>query len=220
MSKQKQAYFVVFGLSLLVVITLVSSHFDILIPHLDQAVRHFVDGFGAWAPVLYIVMYAVIALTGLSASVLSLIALGIFPPTTAFIVILAGSSISAYLAFILARWSRITLPLPPTNGTGQRRLINALHNQIEQNAVEHGFRTVFLLRMARLPYIALRYAAGFVPVLSLRAFMAATVLSNAMSAVVYVVFGIVILPYMAVATLALLIGWGLFRLVMNIRRAG
>lgn len=85
-------------------------------------------------------------------------------------------------------------------GLSSRRSVVYISKQIERQSKVHGFRLVLLLRLARLPYIALSYAAGFSAKITIRDFLLATALSNTVSITILVFVGIVALSYFAVAT--------------------
>lgn len=189
-----------------VIVAIVSTNYFNSIDQLVEYARSVTAHYGLWAPVLYILAYALIGLTGFSVTILSLVALGIFDSVTAFFVIIIGASFSAAIAFLLARKSNYDLFANQRKLSHSRKVVRTLASKIESNLSDKPFRSVLLLRFTRLPYIAFSYAAGLVQELPFRPFVAATVASNALSALVYVLFGAILLSYIAGITLVLAIG--------------
>ncbi|NCQ54230.1 hypothetical protein COV88_00260 [Candidatus Saccharibacteria bacterium CG11_big_fil_rev_8_21_14_0_20_41_19] len=201
---------IILAVLLLIVVAVVSSRGINSIEQLQHGVQQIITHLGFWGPLLYTLAYIVIGLTGFSVTVLTLIALGVFEPITAFFVILVGASFSALFAFMLARSSHVGILTPATKPSRNKKLIPILVARIENNLSDKPFQTVFLLRMARLPYIALSYASGLVGELQIKPFFAATLISNSLSALAYVLVGVALIQYAAGASLLLLIGIGLY----------
>jgi len=192
-------------ISLLIVsVVLVSLLSYSYVLEIQSTTTTFIDQSGVWAPLLYILVYAVIGLSGFSVTVLSMIAIGLFEPLVAFWVILAGATLTASGAFLIARYSPLEIS-SWSSGKSSKVSLQSMVTRIERSASTHSFGTIFLLRLARLPYIGLSYGAGFVRTVSLKSFVLATLISNALSAIVFVIIGVAALQYMAVAAVLVLI---------------
>jgi uncharacterized membrane protein YdjX (TVP38/TMEM64 family) len=170
-----------------------------------QVVKHIVQPFAGWAPFIFIVLYILLGLVGFSTSVMSLSAILLFVPIIAFLCIIIGGTVTAFLAFMVARSAKVQLVFPAVKSLRSQRTVVYVSKQIERQTKVHGFRLVFLLRLMRLPYIALSYAAGFSTQIITRHFVLATLLSNAISATILVLIGVVAVVYFAFAT-AIVIG--------------
>ncbi len=201
-SSRQAIYAVLIMTLVLIIVALLSSHSTAV---LLQAVKNIVQPFAAWAPFMFIILYIILGLVGFSTSVMSLSAILLFAPIIAFLCIIVGGTLTAFLAFVVARSSRLQLVSPAFKRLSSQRTIVYVTKQIERQTRVHGFRLVFLLRLMRLPYIALSYAAGFSTRITTRHFVLATLLSNALSAAILVLIGVVAVVYFAFAT-ALLIG--------------
>jgi len=199
------------SLVLLVVVTLLSGNNEQFVPHAIEAVRNTIDEMGVAAPFVYSMLYILVALTGFSTSILSLIAIGLFSPLMAFAIIVVSATLAAVFAFTLSRLSTGLRLFSNTTQTDQQgMMMQKIVKSIKKNAHEHGFRSILLLRLARMPYIALSYGAGLVPALAMRHFMWATILTNTLSAAVYVLVGVAIIQYVGLLTAGLLVAGGLY----------
>lgn len=150
---------------------------------------------GFWGPILFSIAYIVLGLIGFSETIMSFIALGLFSPVIAFLIVFIASTVSAQLAFIIARRVLPGLGL----NTQSIPFVRRISQKIEEQASTHSFRLILLLRFSRLPYIALSYAAGTQPSVSMWWFVAATAVTNFLSAVFYVVLGVTFAAYFGIA---------------------
>ena len=216
--KSQQGALIIGVIVVVTIVAIASAYYSDSVDHIQATVHGVLDQFGLWAPVLYVIAYTLIGLTGFSVTVLSLVALGIFDSVTAFLVIIIGASLSATTAFLIARSSKYHLLSTQKHSGSYNKLITQLMAKIEQNVTDKPFWSVFILRLARPPYIAFSYAAGLVPRLEPWPFVAATIISNIISALVYVLVGAVILAYLAGATIIFLVGLGAYYLWQNIHK--
>ena len=200
------------------IVALASAYYGDSVENIQIGLRDSLEQFGFWAPILYVAAYTLIGLTGFSVTVLSLVALGLFDSITAFLVIVIGASLSATSAFLIARSSKYRLVSTQKSSGSRGKIIEQLMTKIEHNVTDKPFWSVFVLRLARPPYIAFSYASGLVPRLGLWPFVAATVVSNSISALVYVLVGAIILAYVAGATAVFLIGLVTYYLWQNTQK--
>lgn len=197
MSSRKATYGSMILIVVLTVLTLLSSRSSAA---LLQAAQNLTQSIGPWAPIIFTLLYIILGVVGFSTSAMSFSAIVLFNPLVAFLCIMIGATLAALLAFIFARSSRLQLAVPRFKGLSSRRSVMYVSKQIERQSKLHGFRLILLLRLARLPYIALSYAAGFSPQITARDFLLATILSNALSATILVLIGVAAMAYFAVAT--------------------
>lgn len=120
--------------------------------------RAWVAGFGAWGPVLYVLLYAIGPVLFFPGSVLTLGAGAIFGTGWGFLIVAIGSNLSANLAFLLAR-------LLGREAVGRLLAGSMRLKTFDEGAARHGFRLIFFLRLIpAVPFIALNYGAGLSPV--------------------------------------------------------
>lgn len=129
---------------------------------------------------------------------------------TAFTVIVLSAFLAALIAFGLARTSKLNVINLLQTKLTNKTLVNKLIVEIDKDAHRHGMRAVLILRFARTPYIALSYAAGFVPSLSLSSYLWATLVTNIISAIVLVLIGATFITYISLIALVIVIGWVIY----------
>lgn len=215
--QRKTTYGALIVIVVLSVLTLLSSQSSTALLH---AAQNFIKSIGPWAPILFTILYIILGLIGFSTSALSFSAIVLFSPVVAFLCIMIGATLSAFLAFTIARSSKLRLAFPGAKRLSSHQSVMYVSKQIERQSKVHGFRLVLLLRLARLPYIALSYAAGFSPQITARNFVLATAFSNALSATALVVIGATAVAYFAVATVLLIGGFTAYSLRAQHRRSG
>lgn len=133
-----------------------------------DSIQTFLQGFGMWGPVVYIVMYIVLTVMFFPASVLTISGGFVFGLFWGTIYAIIGATIAATVAFLIARYLAKDW-VEKTSGKTFKKYNKKLS--------EKGFETVAILRLLFLPYIPLSYAAGASSV-SLVAFILATFLTN------------------------------------------
>jgi uncharacterized membrane protein YdjX (TVP38/TMEM64 family) len=108
------------------------------------------------APLLFVLLYAAAAALALPGSVLTLAGGAVFGLWLGFGLNLIAATIGATLAFLLAR------------ALGRDFVSQRLGDRaasLDKSVAEHGFRTIFMLRLIPLvPYNALNYGAGLTAV--------------------------------------------------------
>lgn len=113
-----------------------------------------VAGFGAWAPIVFVAVYAIATVAFLPGALLTLAAGGLFGVVKGAAIVLSGATLGASLAFLIARYAARELV--------ERRLADSARFAALDRAVgREGRRIVFLLRLSPLyPFNLLNYALG------------------------------------------------------------
>gem|GEM_PF-140845 len=117
-----------------------------------------VQAAGPWAPLLFILVYALATVLGMPGSVLTLGAGALFGLVKGTLLASAASTLGATAAFLLARhaagpWLRRRIP---SGGTMER---------LSQAVARAGWRMILLTRLSPiLPFTLLNYAYGLTPV--------------------------------------------------------
>jgi uncharacterized membrane protein YdjX (TVP38/TMEM64 family) len=88
-----------------------------------QLFKNIVQPFSSLAPVIYILFYIILGLVGFSTSVMSFGAIVLFNPLIAFLCIMIGATMSAFLAFTFTRSSKIQLAFPVVKSLSARRSV-------------------------------------------------------------------------------------------------
>jgi uncharacterized membrane protein YdjX (TVP38/TMEM64 family) len=149
-SKGKLAAYLSIGLAILVLLILGGRQLGVYIPQF----RAWVEGLGALAPVVFILGYAVATVAFIPGSALTLAAGAIFGVVEGTIYTLAGATLGASAAFLLARYV--------ARGAIERRISgNSRFAAIDRAVGREGFKIVALLRLSPvLPFNLLNYALG------------------------------------------------------------
>ena len=143
-------------------------------------VETWIHGFGVWAPVGFIVLYAVGTVFFFSGALLSLAGGALFGPVWGTIWNLLGATLGATIAFLIAR------------GIGAdwvaRRLGGRLRRLVD-GVAEEGWRFVARMRLVPLvPFNLLNYALGLTAI-SLRAYVLASAVCMVPGAIAYTWLG-------------------------------
>jgi uncharacterized membrane protein YdjX (TVP38/TMEM64 family) len=144
------------------------------------AVQARVEAMGAAAPVAYIAIYAVAAVLLVPGAALTLAAGAFFGPIAGTLYSLAGATVGATLAFLLARF---------LVGDWVRRRTGARLGQLVEGIEREGWRFVAFVRLVPLfPYNVLNYALGLTRI-PLFQYVAATFICMAPGAAAYSYLG-------------------------------
>jgi len=132
------------------------------------AFTSWVESLGLWGPVVFVVGYAVATVALAPGSVLTLAAGAIFGLLEGTLVVVAGASLGAALAFLVSRH----LARDAIRARIEKRF---RFEAVDKAVARKGFRVVFLLRLSPLfPFNLLNYALGLTRV-RFRDYLAASV---------------------------------------------
>jgi uncharacterized membrane protein YdjX (TVP38/TMEM64 family) len=137
-------------LAVLVVLALAGRRAAALLP----AFSAWVDGLGAWGPVVFVAGYALATVAFVPGSLLTLAAGALFGLARGTVLVLVAATLGASLAFLVARYLARDLV--------ERRLAgNERFAAIDRAVGVEGRKIVFLLRLSPLfPFNLLNYALG------------------------------------------------------------
>ncbi|MDO8426691.1 MAG: TVP38/TMEM64 family protein [Deltaproteobacteria bacterium] len=146
----------------------------------QERLRHWIDGFGVWGPLVYILIYAIAAslmVPGLPVTVAGGI---LFGPVRGSIYVLTGATLGASLAFFIAR------------RMGREWVESALKGgrlgELDEKVREQGWKIVAITRLIPLfPYNFLNYAYGLTSI-RFSQYLLATFVFMIPGVVAYVVF--------------------------------
>lgn len=135
---------------------------------------------GAWAVVVFLRGYAVAPLSPLPKSLFTLAAGALFGVPVGLLVVLAGATGGAVVAFHLARGR---------GREGVHRFTGDRFDRLEERLDRHGFLTVLVARLVPVvPFTAVNYLAGLTA-MSVRVFVLGTVVGMTPASTMYVVLG-------------------------------
>jgi uncharacterized membrane protein YdjX (TVP38/TMEM64 family) len=119
-----------------------------------DAFARWVEGFGVWGPVVFIVGYAVAVVAFVPASLLTIAAGSIFGLAKGALYVFVAAVLGSVAAFLIARYL--------ARGAIERRLAgNARFAAIDRAIGAEGRKIVFLLRLSPVfPFTLLNYALG------------------------------------------------------------
>ena len=142
--------------------------FTVRLPELDE-LRVALDGYGAWAWLVFVAAYAVVALTPIPVTIMAVAAGLLFGPLAGSLLSVAGASMGAVGAYGIARLAGHELVM---KGLGKHA------DTLEDAFEERGFLSIIVLRCAPgLPYWPVNYGAGAMGV-PLGSFAAASTLGS------------------------------------------
>jgi len=117
-----------------------------------------IEGFGLWAPLIYVLIYAVGPIFLAPATLLSFVGGAVFGTTFGFVLITIGANLGAIVAFSVGRWASGDWVRQRLEGGGGK-LAN-FQRALEQN----GFAAILAARLLLAPYVLLNYAAALTPI--------------------------------------------------------
>ncbi len=142
------------ALVILVALVLLGRQLSAQLPRLTAAV----DGLGALGPIVFIAAYAVACVAFVPASLLTLAAGALFGVVKGTILVLAGATLGAFGAFLIARYVA-------RDWITQRVQKDVRFAAIDRAIAEQGRKVVFLLRLSPIiPFNVLNYALGLTQV--------------------------------------------------------
>jgi uncharacterized membrane protein YdjX (TVP38/TMEM64 family) len=138
-----------------------------------ESLETFLEPFGVFAPMVFMLIYYVITLLFVSATAFTIISGLLFGKLWGSVYVIIAASLSALTAFYISRYfGKDILEKLPEKGVG--KLIRTLNAKIEHNC----FKSFFVMRSLFLPYIPLSYAAGLVKKANAKDFFLATLITN------------------------------------------
>ncbi len=142
------------ALAILVALVLLGRQLSAQLPRLTAAV----DGLGSLGPIVFIAAYAVACVAFVPASLLTLAAGALFGVVKGTIFVLAGATLGAFGAFLIARYVA-------RDWVAQRVQKDVRFAAIDRAIAEQGRKVVFLLRLSPvIPFNVLNYALGLTQV--------------------------------------------------------
>jgi uncharacterized membrane protein YdjX (TVP38/TMEM64 family) len=174
----------------LVIAVLVSlNHFFPFTEYLTKStIEAYVTQFGIFAPVVYGVIYFILILLFISATVFTVLAGTLFGSFTGIIVVVIAATAAAAAAFGIARLlgkDAVDKLMGAKNEGFLKKWIVKIDNQCEHNS----FLTFFILRCSFLPYIPLSYVAGLIRGAKFWEFTLATFITNLIFSSLFVLLG-------------------------------
>lgn len=167
------------GVALLTIITYINRT-GLLSEVSPESIREFISGFGAYAPLIYIILFAIVPLTFFPDSVLAVSSGLIFGLVKGSLYTMIGAFLGGTLAFFISRTLKKDFIDVLTKGKYDK-----FHSKIEIN----GFFTVLILRLIPLfPFDIISYGAGLSKV-SYRDFMIGTLIGIIPGVLVFVNIG-------------------------------
>ncbi len=141
---------------------------------------------GAWAPLIYVAVYALATLATVPGTVLTVLGAALFPLGWAYLLVLIGATLGACLSFVVARvLGRDAVEQSLARATGGfAEKVREWTGRVERN----GIFAIAYLRLAYVPFPLLNYAAPLTGV-SLRDFTIGTLLGIIPGAFVFVFMG-------------------------------
>ena len=149
--------------------------------------KNFIDSQGIWAPLVFILIYIGVSLTGISPLPLIILAGVLFGLWRGLLYVLIATTSSSIIAFYIARC--FSIKLLRNVKEKERRMFMRILYRIEDNAEKRGFITIFILRMSFFPYTILSYASGLIKKLSFRDYILATIFANIVTNFFIILFG-------------------------------
>lgn len=171
-----------------------------------MVLRELVAGYGVYAPLIYVALYAGATMLAIPGAALTLTGGILFGPLIGTVATVVGASLGATGSFLLVRWFRRDSTTQPSGSTSRWQRVVAKY---DTRIAASGFVTVLILRlMPIVPFSALNYALGFTSVRT-RDYIGATVLGIVPGTFAYVYFGdalAMLTPLHIVSALALIGG--------------
>lgn len=156
-----------------------------LAPLVDDidALRSTLAPFGWLASLTFIVISIIAGILFLPLSAFAVAGGILFGTLWGLLLVLFAATISAALAFLIARQFSDLVP------RAKKGFIQKLQRAIERRLHKNTFQTIFVLRLLYLPYIGLSFAAGLVRTCKFWPFVWATFFTNIVGSFVFVYFG-------------------------------
>jgi len=147
-----------------------------------STIQTYLDSWGVWAPVLFIVLYIIATIAFIPGLLVTMMSGLAFGPWWGTLIVSIGSTIGATLAFIIARYvARESIE----GFLSKQAWFGKFKNSIEEN----GFNFVLFVRLVPLfPFNGLNYACGLVP-LKMKDYILGSILGMLPGTFAYVYLG-------------------------------
>lgn len=167
------------ALLLLIVVVVVVVAVTVGLPSVTQLREGFAQ-FGPWAAVVFVLGYAVATLGPLPKTLFTLAAGAVFGVVVGVLVVMAGATLGALVAFYLARF---------LGREGVHRLTGIQTDRFDARLERHGMLAILVARlMPVISFTAVNYLAGLTK-LGVRVFVVGTVIGILPATTMYVVLG-------------------------------
>jgi uncharacterized membrane protein YdjX (TVP38/TMEM64 family) len=151
-----------------------------------EAIQHTVEGYGVWAPVVYMAIYALSALLFVPASPLTILGGALFGPWYGALYTVLGATVGALFAFLASRTIGTSVM---SNISDEKKEKFQTLRHYDKKIASHGFMTVLFLRFVPLiPFNVLNFALGFTKV-TLRDYALGTFFGIIPGTIVFVLAG-------------------------------
>lgn len=165
-----------FWLAILISYGLYSYKNNLSIVDTLKQIIHFADN-SPWGPLIFIILYFLRPIFIFSASLLSIAAGVLFGPIWGVVYTIIGANLGASLAYLIGRFFIKDF----IDGTTKfQNYINRMKN--------NSFATVFIMRLAYIPYDLVNYLSGSLGINYL-SFVSATILGSLPGTISFVLFG-------------------------------
>ena len=121
-----------------------------------DAIQEKIDALGLWAPIVFIIAYALAITLTAPGTVVTLAGAAVFPLGIAFVCVVVGAMLGASMSFYIARWLGRDAILSVLGGEGRIATLLQRGNEMMET---RGLMAVAYLRMAYVPFVALNYTA-------------------------------------------------------------
>lgn len=150
-----------------------------------ENLKKFIDQFGIFAPLVFMLLYYGLILAFISAAAFTIISGLLFGKVWGSVYVIIAATLAAQTAFFITR----KLGPEKLKFLKNKKGIGPLISKIEKQTDKHGFKSIFLMRCLFAPYIPLSYAAGMIHTLSARDFFWATLCTNMIFTPAFVFLG-------------------------------
>lgn len=147
--------------------------------------KNFIDQFGVFAPLVFMILYYGLVLAFVSAAAFTIISGLLFGKIWGTIYVIIAATLAAQTAFLITR----NINPEKLSILKKQKGVGHLIKIIEKKTEHHGFRSILLMRCLFAPYIPLSYAAGVIKTLNARDFFFATLIGNLIFTPAFVFLG-------------------------------
>ena len=117
----------------------------------SETLGNLLDGTGGWAPVVFILVYAVAICLFIPGTILTGLGAAIFGAGWGFVYVWCGAMLGAALAFAISRW---------LGREWIQSLVGDRFRRFDDAVARNGFATVLYLRLVYVPFTAMNFGMG------------------------------------------------------------